>query len=358
MLDLQLTESLRLTGGARWEATDIQSVVDTANVFVDPSLTTADASGNKVPIVLTNPNSKYKTGYIPYYSVNTTYSFQQNMNFRLGFNQALARPELREITNVFEFDAFQMGLVVGNKDLVNQKTENIDFRWEWFPNQGEVIAVSAFGKRLNNQLVKVYSLRTDGVDARFQEFPTIQFQNDPNTGYVWGMELEAVQNLGKVWESISIFNVGVNLLLAQSEVKKTEERLAANRIMDRYASDKSPIFEQAPYSINAWLNFEKPEWGTNITGTFNMVGERLLQINLTGEPDLYSRPAPMLDLVFSQRITNHILFKGYAKNILNPDIKTVYSNAQTGGKWYGNEYINRSYKRGAEIMLGFTYNFF
>jgi hypothetical protein len=92
--------------------------------------------------------------------------------------------------------------------------------------------------------------------------------------------------------------------------------------------------------------------------TFNMVGERLVQINLTGEPDLYTMPVPVLDFVFSQRLNKHIKFKGYAKNILNPDIKTVYANPQTGGKWYANEYINRSFTRGAEIMLGFTYNLF
>lgn len=358
MLDFKPIEELRFTGGVRFETTDIQAKVDTTNVYVDPSLTGASASGNSIPIVLNNPNSKYKTGYKPYFSGNLTYSFRENMNFRLGFNQALARPELREITNVFEFDVYQMGLVVGNKNLINQKTENADFRFEWFPNPGEVIAFSVFGKRLNNQLVKVYSLRSEGVDARFQEFPTIQFQNDPNTGYVWGIELEAVQNLGKFHDDLQGFSIGSNLLIAQSEVKKTEDRLAANRIIDRYASDKSPIFEQAPYSINGWLNFEQPKWGTNLTTTFNMVGERLVQINLTGEPDLYSRPAPTLDFVFSQKINKNLIIKGYAKNILNPPIKTVYSNAQTGGKWYGTEYINRSYKRGMECMLGISYNLY
>ncbi|WP_073231852.1 carboxypeptidase-like regulatory domain-containing protein [Pedobacter caeni] len=358
MLDLQVTDELRVAGGVRFEKTDIQSVVDTANIFLDPALTAPDAKGNRIPIVLINPNSKYKTNYMPYYSLNATYTLKENMNFRAAFNTALARPELREITNVFEFDAFQMGLVVGNKDLINQKTENIDFRWEWFPDKGEVIALSAFGKRLNNQLIKVYSLRTEGIDARFPEFPTIQFQNDPNTGYVWGLELELVKNLGKLWQPLSSFNMGFNLLLAQSEVKKTQQRLLANRIIDRYASEKSPLFEQAPYSVNTWLNFEYAKWGTSLTGTFNIVGERLIQINLTGEPDLYSRPVPMLDFVFSQKLSNRVLLKGYAKNILNPAIKTVYANPGSNGRWYGNEYINRSYKRGAEIMVGFTYNLF
>ncbi len=95
-----------------------------------------------------------------------------------------------------------------------------------------------------------------------------------------------------------------------------------------------------------------------MTATFNIVGERLVQINLTGEPDLYSRPVPMLDFVFSQRVSKRLLFKGFIKNILDPSVETVYSSYGTGGTWYGNKYVNRSYKRGSEMMLGFTYKLF
>jgi len=355
MLDLKITKDLRVTGGVRFESTNIQSAVDTSGVFLDPALT---APGTNIPLTLMSPNSVYKVGYKPYYSLNATYSLKDNMNFRAGFNTTLARPELREITNVFEFDAFQMGLVVGNPNLVNQSTKNVDFRWEWFPSNGEVVAVSLFGKQIKNQLYKVFSLKTSGLAATYPEYPTIRFENDPNIGKVWGVELEVVKNLGKMWYSLRNFYIGSNLLLAQSDIKKSPERLEANRSLDRHTPNNSPLFEQAPYSINGWLNYDNKKSGTSLTGTFNMVGERLIQINLTGEPDLYTRPVPMLDFVFSQRLSKRVIFKGYAKNTLNPAIKTVYANPGTGGKWYGNEYLNRSYQRGSEYMMGFTYNLY
>ena len=358
MLALKLGKDLRIAGGVRFEMTDIGSAVDTAGVFLDPALTAPGKDGTRIPLNPTTPNSVYKTNYKPYYSVNAIYTLNNSMNFRMAFNTALARPELREITNVFEFDVFQMGLVVGNPNLVNQQSKNLDFRWEWFPHPGEVLAVSVFGKQIENQLVKVFNLKTDGLAATYPEFPTIQFQNDPNTGTVGGIELEVVKDLGTLWQPTRNFFLGVNLLLAQSNIRKSAERYAANKSLDRFTPKNSPLFEQAPYSVNAWLNYNNKQWGTDLTMTFNMVGERLIQINLTGEPDLYTRPVAMLDFVFSQKLNNRLLFKGYAKNILNPAIKTVYANPHTGGKWYGNEYINRSYKRGSEIMLGFTYNLF
>ncbi|MBC9932128.1 TonB-dependent receptor domain-containing protein [Chitinophaga qingshengii] len=355
MLDLHLTDNLRLTGGVRFELTDIQAAVDTAGVFLDPSISTPDKDGNKVNLVYTEPNSIYKTDYKPYYSANLTYTLNKKMNFRLGYSNSLARPELRELTNVFDFDPFQFALVVGNPRLKNQLTTNYDFRWEWFPAAGEVLSASVFYKEIDNQLTKVYKQKTSGLDARFPEFPAIEFQNDPNKGRVYGIELEAVKNLGTLVPALKYFNLGANLLLAQSEIKKTAERMQASQALDRRAPSNSPLFEQAPYSVNVFLNYLNSKAGTDITATFNMVGERLIQVNLDGTPDLYTRPNPVLDLVLSQRIYKRLMFKGYAKNILDRPLQEVYANPNTGGKYYGKEYIRRSYKRGTEIMLGLSY---
>lgn len=355
MLDMHLTDKLRLTGGVRFEMTDIKAAVDTANVFLDASITTTDASGNKVNLVYTEPNSVYKVDYEPFYSANLTYTLNKNMNFRLGYNNSLARPELRELTNVFDFDPFQFALVVGNPNLKNQKTTNYDFRWEWFPAPGEVLAASVFYKEIENQLTKVFKQNSTGLDARFPEFPAIEFQNDPNKGKVYGIELEVVKNLGLLWAPLNNFFLGSNLLLAQSDIKKTAERLNASRAIDRRSPSNSPLFEQAPYSVNVYLNYANRQKGTDITATFNMVGERLLQVNLDGTPDLYSRPLPVLDLVFTQQLLKRLQLKGFAKNILDKPYREVYANPGTGGNFYGKQYIRRSYNRGTEIMIGLTY---
>ena len=353
MLDLHLTKQLRATGGVRFEKTNIQSSVDTSNVYISPSL----KEGN-VNLVYTDPNSAYVTKYKPYYSANLTYTLNQQMNFRLAYSTTLARPEMRELTNVFDYDPFQQALVVGNSSLVNQETESYDFRWEWFPGKGEVLSASLFKKIIYNQLEKVFILNSDGVNATYPEFPAIQFQNDPNVGHVEGIEAEVVKDLSTVTPVLKYFFIGSNLLLAQSDIVKNPQRLEADRIIDRQSPDKSPLFEQAPYSVNAWLNYTNPRLGMDITATFNEVGERLVRVNLDGTPDLYSQPVPVLDLVFSQKITKRLLFKGYAKNVLNHPFREVYANPGSGGKYYGKEYISRSYQKGAEIMLGLTYNLF
>ncbi|RFS19434.1 hypothetical protein DVR12_22630 [Chitinophaga silvatica] len=353
MLDLHLQKNLRLAGGVRLEKTNIQSKIDTAGIYIDPSL-----SDGGINLLNTNPVSKYVTDYKPYYSANLTWTLQESMNLRLAYGTSLARPEIREMTNVFEFDPFQQALVVGNPKLVNQQASSYDFRWEWFPHKGEVLAASFFTKEIYNQLEKVFIQNSDGVNAKFPEFPTVAYQNNPNAGHVWGVELEVVKDLGLLWKPLQNFFIGSNLMVASSSVRKNKERLNAARIIDRQSPESSPLFEQAPYSINGFLNYNNKKSGTDITSTFNMVGERLIQVNMDGSPDLYSRPMPVLDFVFSQQLAKRLVFKGYAKNILNSPYEEVYSNPQTNGKYYGTRYLRRSYKRGTEFMLGLTYNLY
>jgi hypothetical protein len=280
------------------------------------------------------------------------------MNFRLAYSTSLARPELRELTNIYEFDPFQFAVVVGNPTLVNQLTRSADFRWEWFTGPGEVFAASVFGKLIDHQLNKVFIYNSQGNQSLYPEFPIVEFQNDPNQGKVYGIELEARKDLGTLWAPLTHLSFGSNLMLAQSVVVKNPQRLDADRINDRRSPTTSPLFEQAPYSANVYLDYDNPRWGSSFTTSFNIVGERLVQVQLDGSPDIYDRPVPLLDFVFSQRLNKHFRVKGFAKNILNPPYKQVYADPANDGKYHGITYLHQEYYRGTEYELGLTYNIF
>ncbi|WP_316843896.1 TonB-dependent receptor domain-containing protein [Pedobacter psychrodurus] len=359
MLDAHVLKDLRITGGVRFESTDIRAHVDTTDVFVPSNLNVLTGLPNQpVGYSTSRPNTSYRQTYKPYYSVNLTYSKITDMNFRLAYSTSLARPELREITNVFEFDPFQFAVIGGNPDLKNQFTKSADFRWEWFNGPGEILSASVFGKIIENPLQRVFSYTSQGNLSTAPEFPLIIYQNDPNKGKVYGIELEVRRNLGKMWDPLKYLFFGTNLLFDVSTIDKNPERLDASRINDRHAPATSPVFEQAPYSINAYFDYANTKSGTNITTSFNMVGARLVQVQLDGTPDLYDRPTPTLDVVFSQKLGKQWTVKGFAKNIFDPAYKTVYTNPGNSGKYYGEEYIYRMYHKGAEFSLGLTYKLF
>jgi hypothetical protein len=353
MADIRVNDQWRAAGGVRFESTDIRASVDTSNVYIDPSL----LQGN-TQYVTPNPNTGYKTSLTPYYSANLIYTWKKNMNFRLSYGRSLARPELRELTNIYEFDPFQFAVVTGNAGLVNQTTNSVDFRWEWFTAPGEVLSVSAFGKLIDKQLTKVFLLNSVGNQSVNPEYPIVKFINDPEQGKVYGIELELRKNLGTLWRPLRYFFFGSNSLLAASEIKKNPERLAAARTIDRHSSASSPIFEQAPYVVNAYLDYDNPKSKTNITASFNIVGERLVQVQLDGTPDLYDRPVPVFDIVFSQYVLKRFQVKGFAKNVLNPPYRVVYATPRNNGQYHGNLYVQHQFYKGTEYSLGITYNLF
>jgi hypothetical protein len=359
MLDAHVREDIRITGGVRFESTNIQANVDTVNVFVPQNLNTLTGLPNQSVSYSTNtPHTVYVSTYKPYYSANFIYSGIKDMNFRLGYSTSLARPELRELTNVFEFDPFQFAVIGGNPYLKNQTTRSADFRWEWFNAPGEILSASVFTKTILDPLQRVFIYNAQGNQSKAPEFPLIIYQNDPNNGKVYGIELEARRDLGKLWSPLKYLFAGTNVLLDVSTIHKNAERLNASRINDRRSPATSPVFEQAPYAINAYLDYANTVSGTNITASFNIVGARLIQVQLDGTPDLYDRPTPVLDLVFSQRLGKKWMVKGFAKNIFDPAYKTVYTNPGNKGKFYGTEYIYRQYHKGAEFSLGLTYKLF
>lgn len=359
MVDTKLTPDVRVIGGVRFESTDISAHVDTSNVYVPANLNALSGLKDQSASYSTSkPNTRYQQDYKPYYSVNAVYSGFKNMNLRLAYSTSLARPELREITNIYEFDPFQFAVIGGNPDLKNQLTKSMDFRWEWFTNPGEVLAASVFTKTIEHPLQRVFIYQSQGSQSTAPEFPLIIYQNDVNKGHVYGVELEARRDLGKLFRPLKNFFIGANLLFDVSTIDKNKERLDASRINDRRSPATSPVFEQAPYSINTYIDYSNTKTGTTVTASFNMVGARLIQVQLDGTPDLYDRPAPILDLVFSQHLGKRFLVKGFAKNILDPAFKQVYTNPGNNGKYHGSTYIYRQFNKGSEFSLGLTYKLF
>lgn len=349
MADLRLWHHLRVTGGVRLESTDIRGTVDTLGASTDPMIYAYQR--------VINTGVRYKTGLKPYVSGNITYDLNGNTNFRLAYTSTLARPELREMMPTIAFDPFQYAVATGNADLHNQETRNLDFRWEYFPQPDEVFSASAFYKWIDAQLTREFGADASVLHYTGPAYNLVRYVNDPEQGRVYGIELEARKGLGRLTPALHNFYAGANLLLARSVIRKNARRLQASRMIDTYSSDKSPVFEQPPYALNAYIDYDNRKSGTNATLSFNVVGPRLVQVRTVGEPDIYDHPAPALDFVFSQKMTKQLLLKAFVKNILNPEIAQYY--ATPGGsytKYAGRTYQASGYRRGAEVALGITWN--
>tara|TARA_R110001599_G_scaffold8255_3_gene40133 strand:+ start:94276 stop:97152 length:2877 start_codon:yes stop_codon:yes gene_type:complete len=317
MIELPIVDKFKIITGARIESAQIELV----------SQDTSVAIGNLDDSDL-----------LP--SVSAIYSINDNMNIRGSVTKTLARPTFRELAPYVTVNFSGGRQEVGNQNLQRTLITNLDLRWEWFPNPGEVIAVSAFGKRLENPIETVIDLQAPDGDR-------ITYKN-VEEGTVLGIEFEIKKNLGFISDAFRNFGLSTNLTLVNSEVDIPAEELEDIRQTDPNADDTRPLFGQSDYIINMDLAYENPDIGYTASINMNKFGDRLTAVSFGATPNVYERSYTTLDFLTSKTIGHSIELSFSLKNILNPDI--VDSQ-----EFKDQEFINSSFKRGRSFSLGVKY---
>lgn len=336
MLDLPLIGSLRFIGGARLETTDMW-------------MHTKDDKLN---------NGEIKTeDILP--SVNFIYSINNNMNIRAAYSKTLARPSFREIGPFATFDFIGGDIYIGNQNLERTLIENIDLRWEWFSQPGEIYAVSAFYKDFSNPIEKVFDTfgqntwqnvdRARAVGLEFEVRKNLDILGEDLKYYLSVVNIPLISpSLDILMDNLKYFLLGANLSLISSSVDISDEELSLIRDFRPDAPDIRQFQGQSPYLLNLNLTYDNPQIGIMSNLYYNVFGERLDKVSYAATPDVYEQPVGLLNFSFGWKFTNHLNFKVSAKNILDP----YYKKTQ---EFKGKEYIYSQYKRGRSFSIGIGY---
>ncbi len=324
MIDMPITEKLRMIAGARYEntSTDVTSF--------DPFGVTATEDMNAS---LDNAN------LLP--AVNLIYSLTPNMNLRAAYSQTIARPEFRELAP-FRFDDYRTS-TYGNAALKQTDVINYDLRWEWYPNPGELLAVSAFYKTFIDPIEKVL------YPSANNNFVIPINANDAQNV---GLEFEVRKNLGFALDELEDFNVGMNFTLVQSEIQfRDDERFAVRAIPGLeylsaagFANSQRPLEGMSPYVVNLSLGYSAPT-GTNVMVFFNVLGKRIREVGTSGYDDTYEMARNQFDISIAQKLMDALSLKLSMKNLLDEDYIFRMGDLETS-----------SYKVGRSFSLGMSYS--
>ena len=325
MMDLSVTDRLRVVGGARLERTDIQISTlgsDQTEEVVDTSRTAASIK---------------KTDLLP--SVNVVYELGDGMNLRLAGTRTLARPTFRELAPYGRTENVLGELVRGNTNLERTLITNLDLRWEWFPAPRELMAVSVFGKDFQGAIEEVLFPSTNGVqtwgnaDAR-----------------VYGAEFEFQAGLGRIADPLRHFTLSTNLSLVHSSAEEPEVNFSERSGGQQDTTDQAtrPMEGQSPYTFNLDLSYENPNTGTTAGLYFNTFGERLTALGVFSVPDTYEQPFHQLDFTFSQRFREHWTFDFAVENILGDTAREVLP-------YRGSAFVYQRTPRERSISIGLSY---
>lgn len=277
MVELGLASRIRLVGGARVEHSRLE-------------LGYEDVLGN------TGAAEPAYTDVLPALTLIAELTDAQKL--RLSASQTLARPEYREIAPV----CYRAGLGeeqrCGNPDLRRTLIRNFDARWEHYPQPGEVLAVALFAKTFDDPIEPRYQGRS-GTNS-------LWFQN-AERALNYGVELEAMRNLGFVADALAPFSAYANVTLMKSEVETGDAE-----------DEKRPMTGQAPWVVNAGLTWTGGG-ATSATLLWNVVGERITNARPSGRtvPDMREMPRPALDFSLRFPLLRSFAGKLDVKNLLD-----------------------------------------
>ena len=295
MADWGVGSRVRVIAGARVESADITVDASTQGGF------TSSANLNN-------------TDVLPSLLVNTKLTETQNLRF--GITRTLARPEYRELAPVTFRDVLGGVSVTGNDQLRRSLIDNIDLRYEAFPNPGEVLSIGVFAKRFDSPIERIEQATSGAYQARFQN--ALSAVNA-------GVELEFRKQLGFLggWaEPLTGFS---NVTLMSSSVDL--DTLGGLTVTDRTRR----LVGQAPYVVNAGMTYSSLSGSTNATILYNVVGERIQAAGVVPLPNIVEKPRHMVDLSLRFPVVGSLTGRVDARNLLDARYRFMQGNLEREG---------------------------
>ncbi|HUI24590.1 MAG TPA: TonB-dependent receptor [Candidatus Kryptonia bacterium] len=313
MVDLPLIrDQLRVVAGVR---------VEYSYIATDSS----DMQGNSVHPTVNDLS--------PLPGVNLIYSPRDDMNVRYGYSRSVSRPEFRELTPTeFPVPNGERPLI-GNPFLVSADIESHDLRWEWFLSPSEVVSVGAFYKSLDKPIEQVVIGQSAGEADSFRNAKDATLK---------GFEFEARKNLGFLSSRLTNLNFLTNVAYIDSTVNVPQ---VPGEVQ---TSSKRALQGQAPFVVNAALEYDHPTWGSARL-LYNTIDSRIVAAGANGLPDIFDNRRDKLDLVLLSKINpfgTPLTVKLAAENLLDQPFEETQ-----GG------FTAQRFTAGVKVTLGLTYEY-
>jgi hypothetical protein len=333
MADYTIVQRVRVTGGLRVEHTNMFTDV---NKF--DSLGLADDDPRRYyqeGTLPATPGRLNQTNLLP--SASLIYKLIKNeehpLNIRVGYSKTIARPSLREISNVTNFDYELQANVQGNPALKMVEINNYDFRTEAYFKNKDNISFSVFYKDFKNHI------ELERADAYY-------WQN-VDKSHATGIELEGRKGIIKGLE----FRANVTLVKSLTTYVRTRVEPVGGVAITYYEDTVSrPMFGQAPYIVNGMLTYTSDSLGLTATLSYNVQGPRVvIGSAVKSMPDIYEMPRHLLDFKVTKKFGKHWSVSATVKDILNSPVTRKYKYDD------GYNVTFDSYRWGTNYLLSVLY---
>ena len=290
-------------------------------------------------------------GLLP--SLISKYQIDDKNLFRFVVSKTLTRPKFNEVAP-FQYIQFFAGTKAeGNDTLKNGVNYNADFRYEYYPNPGEMISAGVFYKYLQNPIEQTMRGTASGQLASF---------SNAKSGHVAGIEVEYMKNLGFLGKSdSSFFN---NLALGfNAAYMYTQVTIDTNDLGNISTNFRRPLEGASPFLVNLDLRYQKKFKGNEELGisnknlmvgiAYNVFGRRLVAVGGQGMGDQYALPVNTLNFVSKLTFDDRLTLGIKGSNLLNPHVRIFQEDMVN----LGEQLEVSSFKRGINFSLSVAYTF-
>ncbi|MGQ0800511.1 MAG: carboxypeptidase regulatory-like domain-containing protein [Pseudomarimonas sp.] len=270
-----------------------------------------------------------------------TWAYSEKAQVRMAYSSTLSRPDIREQTRANFVDPQLDVRVEGNPELKQAEIENIDLRWEYYFNALESFSVALFSKEFTNP-IELVSVPASGN--------LLQIRNAESATNV-GIEFDVYKSLAPVgslsWMPKFASNLPWSDIYFGANYAKIESEIDLGDNQGIQTNAVRPLQGQSKYVANASLSYLHPEGFTEATLLFNVFGERISRVGVSGLPDVLEQPFRQLDFTISQQLPwQQWKLKLRLRNLLDPAV-----NFTQGGE------STRQFKKGREAAISVEWKF-
>lgn len=309
--DVTLADRVRLSAGARHERNDQQ--VGTFSIL---------QANQRVESLIE------QSDLLPAFSA--TWMIDDVQQLRFGWSRTLSRPDFRELTPAPFLDPILDILTFGNPDLVTANITHVDLRWEHYFSVDESLSVALFRKEFENPIEKQLLPGSGSLLLTLANAESATNQ---------GIEFEVFRRLGFASDwfggaDLSNWFVAANYARIDSAIRLDPARSGFNTNLER------PLEGQSPYVVNLQFGYTDPDGVHDLALSFNRSGERIVQVGVDTQPDVYEQPAGALDLTWKWQFAPQWSSRVRLRNLLDPEVAFRQGTGNI-----------REFSRGREIAL-------
>jgi len=275
-------------------------------------------------------------------SLNAGYNVTDRSIIRAAYGRTVNRPEFRELAPFLYYQFEYEAAIVGSPNLKTAFIDNIDLRWEMYPNPGELISVGTFYKRFTNPIETYLSITTEN--------PQLFYGNAPEATS-WGVELELRKSLASLGVSKFLRNTSVNLNAAYIQSNVDIGTAATNQIQNR------PLQGQSPYIINMGVYYNDLDKGFSVNAAYNVFGPRIFSVGDKIFPSWWELPRQSVDFQISKTWNHRFETKLNIQNLLNAATRLYQDNNNDNEIKIDQEALIQRYQVGTQFSVGLGWKF-